>query len=103
MQNFKSEALKRTFDRIIFTTGPLILPGTEGYKAKNKPKTSVKIKVEKAKGSEARTIAELYQDKASLGGKKVSVRGKVVKVSKDIMGKNWVHLQDGTGPGKRHE
>ncbi len=72
-------------------------PGTEEYRAKNKPKTSVKVKVEKAKGSEARTVAELYRDKASLGGKKVSVRGKVVKVSMQIMGKNWVHLQDGTG------
>ena len=97
MQNFKSEALKRTFDKIIFTNGLLVLPGTEEYRAKNKPKTSVKVKVEKAKGSEARTVAELYRDKASLGGKKVSVRGKIVKISMQIMGKNWVHLQDGTG------
>ncbi len=97
MQNFKSEALKRTFDKIIFTNGILVLPGTEEYRAKNKAKTSVKVKVEKAKGSEARTVAELYRDKASLGGKKVSVRGKIVKISMQIMGKNWVHLQDGTG------
>jgi hypothetical protein len=97
MRNFKSEALKRTFDSILFTNGLLVLPGTEEYRAKNKVKTSVKVKVAKAKGSEARTVAEVYQDKASLGGKKVSVRGKVVKISMGIMGKNWVHIQDGTG------
>jgi hypothetical protein len=98
MRNFKSEALKRTFDKIIFTNGLLVLPGTEEYRAKNKVKSSaVAVKVEKAKGSEARTVAEVYRDKASLGEKKISVRGKVVKVSMGIMGKNWVHIQDGTG------
>jgi hypothetical protein len=96
MRNFKSESLKRTFDSIVFTNGLLVLPGTAEYRAKNKAKP-VKVKVEKAKGSEARTVAEVYRDKASLGGKKISVRGKVVKVSMEIMGKNWVHLQDGTG------
>lgn len=97
MQNFKSEGLKRTFDKIIFTNGLLVLPGSEEYRAKNSIKSAVKVKVAKAKGSEARTVAEVYKDKASLGGKKVSVRGKVVKISMGIMGKNWVHIQDGTG------
>lgn len=96
MQDFKSAALKRTFDRIIFTNGRLVLPGSAEYRAKNKVKP-VKVKIAKAKGSEAHTVAEVYQDKASLSGKKVSVRGKVVKISMGIMGKNWVHLQDGTG------
>ena len=27
----------------------------------------------------------------------VTVKGQVVKVSKNIMGKNWLHIQDGTG------
>ena len=42
-------------------------------------------------------MAEVYKKKSSLAGKTVSVRGKVVKVSKNIMGNNWVHIQDGTG------
>jgi hypothetical protein len=96
MRDFKSEALKRTFDRITFTSGRLALPGTEEYRAKNKV-SAAKVKVEKAKGSEARTVAQVYSDKASLAGKRVSVRGKVVKISLAIMGKNWVHIQDGTG------
>ncbi|NGP53393.1 OB-fold nucleic acid binding domain-containing protein [Thioalkalivibrio sp. XN8] len=43
------------------------------------------------------TIAELYAGKAELAGQTVTVRGKVVKVNADIMGRNWVHLRDGSG------
>jgi len=43
------------------------------------------------------TIAELYAGKGQLSGKPVLVRGKVVKTRANIMGKNWVHVRDGTG------
>jgi len=29
----------------------------------------------------------------------VAIRGKVVKVSPNILERNWVHIQDGTGEG----
>ncbi|HZL97791.1 MAG TPA: hypothetical protein VFB91_03690 [Terriglobales bacterium] len=65
------------------------------------PAPSEKIKVEKAKGADACTVSEAFEKAGSLDKKTVVVRGKVVKVSKGIMGKNWVHLQDGSGdPGK---
>ena len=71
---------------------------SEGAKA---PAPSGKIKVEKAKGTDACTVSEAYEKAAKLDKKPVVVRGKVVKVSQGIMGKNWVHLQDGSGdPGK---
>lgn len=44
-----------------------------------------------------KTVAALHQDKTALGGKLVRVEGKVVKVNNGIMGRNFVHLQDGTG------
>jgi hypothetical protein len=44
-----------------------------------------------------KTIADLYAASAQLGGKSVKVRGKVVKYNANILGKNWLHLQDGTG------
>ena len=57
--------------------------------------------MEKAKGADARTVSEAYEKAAKLDKKPVVVRGKVVKESQGIMGKNWVHLQDGSGdPGK---
>ena len=36
-------------------------------------------------------------NKAKLKDKPVLVRGQVVKVSTGIMGKNWLHLRDGSG------
>jgi hypothetical protein len=56
-----------------------------------------KIEVQKAKGKDARTVAEVFAQRAKLDGKSVTVRGKVVKYNAGIMGKNWVHLRDGTG------
>lgn len=43
------------------------------------------------------TVAEIFSGKAELSGKEVTLRGKVVKFSPQIMGTNWIHLQDGTG------
>ena len=53
--------------------------------------------IEKAPGANAYTVAEIYAKGADLNQKKVAVRGKVVKVSANIMGKNWIHMQDGSG------
>jgi len=55
------------------------------------------IKVEKAPGENSYTVAEIFSNGADLNGKPVIVRGKVMKVSPKIMGRNWIHLQDGTG------
>lgn len=44
-----------------------------------------------------KTVEALFQEKAQLKGQQVQLRGKVVKANNQIMGKNWVHLQDGTG------
>jgi len=47
-----------------------------------------------------KTVAALYKDKATLVGKTISAQGKVVKVNNGIMGRNFVHVQDGTGDAK---
>jgi hypothetical protein len=44
-----------------------------------------------------KTVADVFASKNALAGKPVVVRGKVVKVNNGILGRNWVHLQDGTG------
>jgi hypothetical protein len=114
MKDFKSKSLNKTFDSIIFSNG-LALPENmkvdpelmkkkahEGLKSAPAPPASQNgkapdLKVEKAGGANAYTVAELYEKSGVLNGKDVVVQGKVVKVSKQIMGKNWVHLQDGSG------
>ena len=44
-----------------------------------------------------KTVESLNQNKATLAGQTVSAQGKVVKVNNGIMGRNFVHVQDGTG------
>jgi hypothetical protein len=55
------------------------------------------IKVEKAPGENSYTVAEVFSKAEELNGKTVIVKGKVMKVSPRIMGRNWIHIQDGTG------
>ena len=50
-----------------------------------------------AKADGGKTVAEVFAEKDSLAGKPVTVRGKVVKVNAGIMGKNWLHVRDGSG------
>jgi hypothetical protein len=71
-----------------------------GHGARFKPADAAPIKVSKAVGPGARTVAELYAQKALLKGKKAAVRGKVVKVTAEVMELNWVHLRDGSGDAK---
>jgi len=62
------------------------------------PSEPVKVgKVEKATGADAYTIAEAWAKKDALAGKTVTIRGTVVKYNAQVMGKNWLHLQDGSG------
>lgn len=42
-------------------------------------------------------VATLYQNKAALAGKTIKAQGNVVKVNNQIMGRNFVHVQDGSG------
>lgn len=92
MNNFESKSLKKTFDRIVFGT----LAGTAGVTAP----AAADVKVPKAQGPEARTVAEIIGKQAELKDKPVVVRGRVVKFTQSVMGKNWVHLRDGTGSAK---
>jgi hypothetical protein len=61
------------------------------------PADAPKIEVKKAEGAQGRTVAEVFARKAALKDKEVAIRGKVVKFTREVMGKNWVHLRDGSG------
>jgi len=50
-----------------------------------------------AEEAKLKTVADLHQDKAKLAGQTVRVQGKVVKVNNGIMGRNFLHVEDGTG------
>ena len=55
------------------------------------------VNVKKAEGSNARTVAEVWSQRAALKDKPVVVRAKVVKFLGGIMGTNFMHLRDGSG------
>jgi len=103
MKNFKSASLNRTFASIYFSGGLLTASQGGDTKGPTAAHGSVpapageKITVKKAEGNDAYTVAEIHAKRESLNEKQVIVKGKVVKVSPGIMGKNWIHIQDGTG------
>lgn len=55
------------------------------------------VKVPKATGPDARTVEEIVTGSAKLKSKTVVVRGTVVRFTSGVLGKNWVHLRDGSG------
>ena len=50
-----------------------------------------------ARAEGGKTVAELFAEKDQLAGQPVVIRGKVVKSNPGIMGKNWLHVRDGSG------
>ena len=102
MRNFQSKTLNRTFETIVFSggvTGPHETGSVNPSTDHTPPKVSADktIKVEKVSGSDAYIVAELYEKSVLLDKKSVVIRGQVVKFSPNIMGKNWIHIQDGSG------
>jgi hypothetical protein len=109
MVNFPSRTLNRTFPSILFCGQPTVTSnGSSVMSATKSPGSagtatagSKKVSVHKASGPNAYTVAEIFAKRSPLDGKQVVVRGQVTKVSSEIMGMNWLHIQDGTGSPKK--
>jgi len=108
MTNYESKTLKRTFDTVYFVDSVMVggeMPAaSEAAMPEGHPPMTVQsakengIDVSGVKMAEGgQTVADIFAGKEKLTGKEIKVRGKVVKFSPEIMGKNWIHLQDGTG------
>lgn len=54
-------------------------------------------KVERASGALGHTVSEVVNGRSQLAGKKVRVRGVVVKSITGVLGKTFLHLRDGSG------
>lgn len=97
MKNYYSQTLNKNFESVLFVDkAETSLPGaaTEMKHPEVKADQVVTQKIDPVQGS--KTIAEIYASKDALAGKTVKARGKVVKVNSGIMGRNWIHIQDGT-------
>jgi hypothetical protein len=114
MENFHSQTLNRDFP-VIYFAGRI---GKEGEPAMEMPPMmaghaqagspaagtaagagtgapQVTEAIQPAPGGT--TVAAIWAGRKSLAGKTVTVRGKVVKFNGGILGRNWIHIQDGTG------
>ncbi len=109
MKNYQSKTLKRTFDTVYFVTaisGPgaiqsesaVMREAHTGLRGQPGSSPAAAIDFSGLKKPEGgMTVAEVLSGKKDRQGKVVSVRAKVVKYNDQIMNRNWLHLQDGTG------
>jgi hypothetical protein len=121
MKDFRSKTLDRTFDsiqfvdRIIVSDGSAasasILPAPAHGDAPDaappaqhgsahggvKPAPAADVDVSGiAKAAGGKTVGEIFDARTVLVGKEVVVRGKVVKSNPGVMGRNWLHVGDGS-------
>lgn len=111
MRDFHSKSLDRTFHSIYFiqnvnragqsadTMHAAAMKAQAGSAMPlPKPATvAAPLAGEVTRLSEGKTIADVFADSAKLNEQTISLNAKVIKVSKNIVGKNWITLQDGTG------
>ena len=104
MPQFHAKSLDRTFE-VIYFVGSIQGPDSAKPAAEAEQTGGGHSVVEQtdvkdvAKPAGGYSIEEIYAQAASLSGKPVKVSGQVVKFTANIMGTNWVHIQDGTGSG----
>ena len=100
MNNFPSKDLNRTFDVIYFVNQisktPLNQNITGNMPAHSGKVESVASMIEMEKGSGELTVAQVFKNRDVYADKEFEIRGIVVKVNEEVMGKNWIHIQDGT-------
>lgn len=102
MEQFHSAELNRDFDQVFFVSNFY----TEAGNPVGTTTTSIPDATEKATESGesvkvnlvpgAVSLSELLANAAKYAGKKVKITGKCVKFNSGIMGKNWLHIQDGS-------
>ncbi len=113
MRDFHSRTLDRTFESIFFVQAAHRVGQdmnsihraaieAEGHGTENRVfQKSVSVQApalgEISPLADGKTIADILEGSAQLKDQSVSMRARVIKVSQNIMGKNWITLQDGTG------
>jgi hypothetical protein len=105
MENFHSQSLNRDFPLIYFVSRiahegdpaalSMAVAHAQGQGSAPAKPITVTTPMEPAAGG--LTVAAVWKDRKALAGKKVTIRGKVVKFNGGILGVNWLHLQDGSG------
>ena len=98
MEDFNSPTIEKTFDEILFVEDARKSPTPDEMKkihSGTPPTDREQISIEPL--ADGMTIQQIYSQSEELNGKDIRVKGKVVKFNKQIMKRNWIHIQDGTG------
>lgn len=111
MNNFASKELDRTFETIYFVQGiskePIVAApaGMVNPHGDTMGKVALAQKdgISVAPAKDGLSIAKLYQNRNDYAGKTIKMKGQVVKVNEEVMGKNWIHIQDGTIDGENFD
>lgn len=107
MTNFESKELGRKFDAVYFVDSIISADFIDIGKGAKEPKlteqatptkkpTLEKLAITIDPITDGVKISELLKDKLLYANKKIKIKGEVTKFNSGIMGKNWVHFQDGT-------
>lgn len=98
MKDFKSDNIDRSFDELLFVEDARKSSTPDEMKKIHSGAMNIeKEKIDIKPLNDGQTIKQIYDEKSSLNGKIIKVKGKVVKFNKQIMKRNWIHIQDGTG------
>ena len=97
--NFESKEYNRIFDRIYLVNN--IVPIKHGEETHDhdhaESKTAEKITVDTPISKEGSVkIADIVADPEKYANQTINVSGKCTKVNANIMGRNWIHLDDGS-------
>ncbi|HMM11684.1 MAG TPA: hypothetical protein PKE03_06280 [Bacteroidales bacterium] len=107
MTDFHSKELDQTFESILFVgnLSSMPIPATAVMRQEQETQQPQSmgspqpvrqdVMIKPVEGSIS--LQELWEKRESLAGKVVKVTGQVAKFNPAIMGRNWVHIQDGTG------
>lgn len=105
-KNFKSEEYDRVFETIYLVSDVTKETASGGSGSavdralaqQQQQPSSAPVNIPPSAG--VVKLSELFANPASYEGKVITVKGRCVKINKMIMGRNWVHIDDGTGGGK---
>ncbi len=103
MNNFHSNELDRTFEVIYFINQVSRTPlaatphNHSGNQHSGRVQAEARSGISLSKSPDELTIGQIFANPSAFSGKEITIRGIVVKVNPEIMGTNWIHLQDGTG------
>lgn len=98
MKNFTSKELNRTFAEIVFVAKLNLLTEADKKKlaATKKSADEKNNLANKPTKKMVATIEKIFENKKYYSNKMVIIKGKVTKRTPDILGKTWIHIEDGT-------